>query len=529
MKHLNDLKHLAATLVVGTFIEIICASSAMADYQVTGAGNPAANGTYQLVSESWASSFPVYENNSGTAFLGLLNGYCYIWYNDGSANPAAAPSLYYDHNANPTNGTWVYNPASSRSTNPPPTVAYIPSILANQPEYLVTGAGNPAANGIYQLVSESWASSFPVYENNSGTAFLGLLNGYCYIWYNDGSANPAAAQVLYYNPNANPTNGTWVFNPASSRSTNPPPIVAILLPNPKNHTATATATATNSFVIGITITDQGLGYTNTPLVRFFGGGGSGAGAYAVVSNGLVTSITLTNAGFGYTNAPLVFIEPPLVFNPVLGIAPMSFLVFSNLTVGGTYQLQKSAAWYWTNQPANFTASNVIYTQMVAGAAGSANYRLALTPVPAQAFATSVINFGFVVHANITSGGSGYVTSPAVTIVGGGGTNAAAVSQTSGGVVTNIVINNPGTGYTGTPIIKIDQPPAAAVSPAVSPVMRLDSSLVTPFHSYQIQFIPALGGTWGNWNNGLFSPTDATNSQYVFITNGTGFFRLQYVP
>jgi hypothetical protein len=68
-----------------------------------------------------------------------------------------------------------------------------------------------------------------------------------------------------------------------------------------------------------------------------------------------------------------------------------------------------------------------------------------------------------------------------------------------------------------------------VSPAVLPVMRLDSSLVTPFHSYQIQFMPALGGTWGNWSNGLFSPTDVTNAQYVFITNGIGFFQLQYVP
>jgi hypothetical protein len=44
-----------------------------------------------------------------------------------------------------------------------------------------------------------------------------------------------------------------------------------------------------------------------------------------------------------------------------------------------------------------------------------------------------------------------------------------------------------------------------------------------------QFEPDLGGTWSNWPGGLFSPTDVTNSQYLFITNGIGFFRLQYVP
>jgi hypothetical protein len=149
--------------------------------------------------------------------------------------------------------------------------------------------------------------------------------------------------------------------------------------------------------------------------------------------------------------------------------------------------------------------------MVAGAAGSSAYRLALNPVPAQAFATAVTNFGFVVHATITSGGSGYVSTPAVSIVGGGGTNATALAQIAGGVVTNIVIVNPGTGYTGIPTIKLDQPPAAALAPAVSPVMRLDSSIVAPFHNYQIQFKPDLGGTWTNWNGGWFSPTDYTNS------------------
>src|ERR1017187_4009072 len=111
---------------------------------------------------------------------------------------------------------------------------------------------------------------------------------------------------------------------------------------------------------------------------------------------------------------------------------MSFLAFSNLTVGGSYQLQRAVAWYWTNQPVNFTATSAVYAQMVAGVAGSGSYRLVLNPAPAQAFATAQVINGFVIGATVTSGGSGYVTSPAVQIVGGGGTNAAAYSQISGG-------------------------------------------------------------------------------------------------
>ncbi len=137
---------------------------------------------------------------------------------------------------------------------------------------------------------------------------------------------------------------------------------------------------------------------------------------------------------------------------------MWFLTFSNLTFGGVYQLQQSVAWYWSNQPVSFTAISTSYTQIVEGVVGSGDYRLALNPVPSQAFATAVVDYGFVVNATITSDGSGYVTTPSVTIVAdGGGSNATAVAQLSGGVVTSIIITDAGIGYTNTPTVQIDPP------------------------------------------------------------------------
>ena len=294
-------------------------------------------------------------------------------------------------------------------------------------------------------------------------------------------------------------------------------------------TATGIATLTGGFVTGVSITDGGGGYTNTPLVRFIGGGGSGVGAYAVVSNGVVTSLTVTNAGYGYTNAQLVVIDPPFILNPVLGIARISFLAFSNLTIGSSYQLQQSWLWYWTNQPVSFTASNTVYTQMVGGVVGSGNYRLALNPVPTQAFATPQVVNGFVVGAPVTSGGSGYASSPTVSIVGGGGAGAGAVANISAGVVTSLQITNTGIGYTNKPTVEIAPPPAVAVSPTVLPGMRVDSGNLAPYYNYQIQYKPDITAGWINWNGGLFSPTAVTNSQFLFITNSTGFFRLQYMP
>ncbi|MGA2248659.1 MAG: hypothetical protein ABSH48_27200, partial [Verrucomicrobiota bacterium] len=64
---------------------------------------------------------------------------------------------------------------------------------------------------------------------------------------------------------------------------------------------------------------------------------------------------------------------------------------------------------------------------------------------------------------------------------------------------------------------------------VFPVMRVDSASLAPYDNYQIQFTPVLGESWANWIDGLFTPTAATNSQYIFITNGAGFFRVQYAP
>ncbi|MGA2175941.1 MAG: LamG domain-containing protein [Verrucomicrobiota bacterium] len=295
--------------------------------------------------------------------------------------------------------------------------------------------------------------------------------------------------------------------------------------------ATAAANVVNGFVVGATILYGGSRYTNTPTVKIIGGGGSGAQGVAVVSNGCVVAIDVLDAGSDYTNTPLVVIDPPFIPNPVLGVVErMSSLAFSNLTLGGVYQLQQFAGgYYWTNQPVNFTATNSVYTQVVSGTMDSGEYRLVLSPVPAQAFAVPEVVNGFVVGATVTSGGSGYVTNPTVSFVGGGGINAGAVSQISGGVVTSITITNAGIGYTNTPIVEIDPPPAIVVSPTIQMVMRMDSADLAPYDNYQIQFTPALGGAWRNWDGGLFSPTDVTNSQYLLVTNTTAFFRLQYVP
>jgi hypothetical protein len=67
--------------------------------------------------------------------------------------------------------------------------------------------------------------------------------------------------------------------------------------------------------------------------------------------------------------------------------------------------------------------------------------------------------GFITGYTVTHGGNGYVTAPAVTVFGGGGSGAAAHANISGGVVTNLSVDNPGNGnYTNAPTVLLAPPP-----------------------------------------------------------------------
>jgi autotransporter-associated beta strand protein len=63
---------------------------------------------------------------------------------------------------------------------------------------------------------------------------------------------------------------------------------------------------TGSGVTDVTITDGGANYVAHPLIKFVGGGGTGAAGVAITdATGKVTGVQITNPGVGYTSAPTV--------------------------------------------------------------------------------------------------------------------------------------------------------------------------------------------------------------------------------
>ena len=73
--------------------------------------------------------------------------------------------------------------------------------------------------------------------------------------------------------------------------------------------ATATAQLVNGFVVGITVSNGGEGYTEAPVVTI-NGNGTAATATAVVENGVLTAINADTTGSGYTNATVSIAPPP---------------------------------------------------------------------------------------------------------------------------------------------------------------------------------------------------------------------------
>jgi formylglycine-generating enzyme required for sulfatase activity len=147
-------------------------------------------------------------------------------------------------------------------------------------------------------------------------------------------------------------------------------------------------------------------------------------------------------------------------------------------------------------------------------------------VAGTAKAVAFVANGFVIAASVIDGGSGYRTAPAISFVGGNGSGAKAHSQISSqGIVTNIVIENAGSGYTSTPAVQIDPPDTLNIkSIYLAPVLIITNALD---QAVDIQYADNIEAT--NW-------TTLTNIQvkmdpFIFVdltasTNSKHFYRAQ---
>lgn len=104
------------------------------------------------------------------------------------------------------------------------------------------------------------------------------------------------------------------------------------------------------------------------------------------------------------------------------------------------------------------ASRLTYNSL-----GGANTATANASVGIASGATT----GSVTGFNITFGGSGYTSAPAITISGGGGSGATATATITNGVVTAIAVTAGGAGYVSAPTVTIASPNTATATVGVT--------------------------------------------------------------
>jgi len=202
--------------------------------------------------------------------------------------------------------------------------------------------------------------------------------------------------------------------------------------------ASATAVLDNTSVISITVDNGGSYYDITPTISLSAPTAARqATASATVSNGSVDIITLTDAGWGYSYTPDVTVSAP-------DVTPVTAAFTANLTGDAVTSLtiDTAGAGYLTAPALTIAEDSSITGDIATG--------------------TATVSDGRVTGITVTNAGANYTTAPTITIgaptgIMTHGSGATAVATIDNDGVATITVTNPGTGYDLIPTVTIAAP------------------------------------------------------------------------
>jgi len=159
-------------------------------------------------------------------------------------------------------------------------------------------------------------------------------------------------------------------------------------------------------VQSVDVVNSGYGYTTTPLVRFIGGGGSGAAATASIGDGVVGIVTLTSSGSGYTTSPTITFT---------GISSVSAAATAVVSAAGTItaiNITNSGLGYseaptiTISDPNLGSTGDFIFNEIVTGSSSGTTGRVRTWNSTTNILEVSNIAGTFVVGENIVGSTSG---------------------------------------------------------------------------------------------------------------------------
>ena len=159
-------------------------------------------------------------------------------------------------------------------------------------------------------------------------------------------------------------------------------------------------------VQNVDIVNAGYGYTSTPLVRFIGGGGSGAAATAAIGDGIVGVVTLTSNGSGYTTSPTI------TFTGVSSVSAAATAVINAAGIITAINITNAGLGYTMAPTVTISDPNLgstgqfIFNEVVTGSSSGTTARVRTWDSITNILEVSNITGAFVVGENIVGSTSG---------------------------------------------------------------------------------------------------------------------------
>ena len=302
-------------------------------------------------------------------------------------------------------------------TNPGSNYRAAPSIIFDDPYYgsvdTITTITQPAGNGTYTAdtttTGVTQTSVAPVNGTNATFTVATDGNGrIATITVTAGGTAYALGDVITFD-------GTKIPGGASNED-------FTVTVNGLAHANPATiSTLLDASVDTITVTNSGSGYLSAPNIEVTGGNGINAKFNAIIINEGVNSINIENGGIQYQSAPVVNITQKT------GSGASILLKSSNmgeiLKIGGD------------NITFNYSHDRTLKPEL------NTTYNLQLTR-------TQVLDY-----FTITNGGSNFVSTPEIVLVGGGGSLFETRAKIENEVIQSITIINEGRGFLAAPTVQ----------------------------------------------------------------------------
>ena len=346
----------------------------------------------------------------------------------------------------------------------------IPAMTAAPPAPIVfDGSDDESAGvGIINLVdntiklTSAQAAALPIgsritYNSGGGTSIGGLVSGGIYFIMTNVANEVTLQSVL----GGTQTDITSVGSGTTHSLT--------------GQTATLSPTKTDGIVTGIEISDPGYGYASPPAITFNGVAIPSQSLVAPnISIGIdsqgrldVDNITITSGGSGYLSAfGFVAANPnygSLAAIDIAGLGDKNYSKPPSIVISEPTAKDADGVLLSSNLQAEaefvFDSSSLKYMEVTSGGTGYTSAPTVTIGGNATGYATiengSVTKLSFFTDGAGYTNGTNYTTVPTVTISGGGGSGATGIAHINEGEISGYIITQPGSGYTGDPVLRID--------------------------------------------------------------------------